>query len=113
MTQENSQAMTAIQERMTIRARVIELREQRDNFDASDYITESDFRDMLDECYEPVDICGYKYDAGRALESVDPIAFRVGYADYTANYELDSIEEYRAIIEELEELETQLDGVTA
>jgi len=97
----------------TLTTRIAELRKERDNFDASDYITESDFRDMLDECYEPVDICGYKYDAGRALESVDPIAFRVGYADYTANYELDSIEEYRAIIEEMEELEAQLEELTA
>jgi hypothetical protein len=97
----------------TLTTRIAELRKERDNFDASDYITESDFRDMLDECYEPVDICGYKYDAGRALESVDPIAFRCGYADYTANYELDSIEEYRAIIEELEELEAQLEELTA
>lgn len=96
-----------------IEERIEELKKEIANFDASDYITESGFRDMLDECYEPVDICGYKYDAGRALESVDPTAFRCGYADYTANYELDSIEEYRAIIEELEELQAQLDGVNA
>jgi len=85
--------------------RIQELRDLIRNFDASDYITESDFRDMLDECYKPVDICGYKYDAGRALQEVDPVAFRCGYADYTANYELDSIEEYRELVEELEELE--------
>lgn len=42
----------------------------------------NDYRDFLNDVHEPVEICGYKYDAATALERVDPIAFRVGLADY-------------------------------
>ena len=41
-----------------------------------------DYRDFLDDVHEEVTICGYKYQASRALEMVDPIAFRVGFNDY-------------------------------
>lgn len=40
------------------------------------------FEDMLNETYSTVSICGYEYDAGRALKEIDPVAFRTGCADY-------------------------------
>lgn len=43
---------------------------------------EEEYRDLLDECYEPVSVCGYTYDAGRALQSLDPIAFCEGVLDW-------------------------------
>lgn len=52
-------------------------------------ITESEqeqrFRDMLDDAYGEVEIAGFKYSTSRALEEVDPTAFRCGMADYFAS----------------------------
>lgn len=31
---------------------------------------------MLDECYPEVQVCGYSFDASRALKEMDPIAYR-------------------------------------
>jgi rubredoxin len=44
--------------------------------------TEDDYRDMLNECYPEIDVCGYKYDPADALEQLDPVAFRCGFNDY-------------------------------
>jgi hypothetical protein len=44
---------------------------------------ESQYEDMLNECYESVSICGYSYDAGRALKLVDEVAFRCGCSDWS------------------------------
>lgn len=98
---------------MTKQEQLAELRRELYYFDASAYITEYDYRDMLNECYGQVEICGYKYDAGCALNTVDPIAFRCGYADYTANYNLDSIEAYRELKTAIEALEYELGEMDA
>lgn len=40
------------------------------------------YEDMLNECYEPVSICGFNYDQGHALRNLDPIAFRCGVCEW-------------------------------
>lgn len=54
--------------------------------DAASYIVENIpeelYDDMLDECYEPVKICGYDYMPSVALRRVDETAYRCGYNDY-------------------------------
>jgi hypothetical protein len=40
------------------------------------------YEELLNECYEPVNICGYEYDQGHALRQLDPVAFRCGVCDY-------------------------------
>lgn len=44
--------------------------------------TEGRYREFLDEVYGEIDVCGYKYDAGRLLELIDPVAFRCGMNDW-------------------------------
>lgn len=48
----------------------------------SDSELEDRFTDVLNECYDSVSICGYEYDAGRALRELDPTAFRCGMLDW-------------------------------
>ena len=43
---------------------------------------EDTFADGLNDCYGPVSVCGYEYDAGRVLREVDPVAFREGFLDW-------------------------------
>lgn len=45
-------------------------------------LSDFEYMDFLDEVYEEVNICGNTYSAGRALEAIDPVAFRCGKADY-------------------------------
>ena len=40
---------------------------------------EDAFFEQLDDCWEPVSVCGYSFDAGRALRDLDPIAFRESF----------------------------------
>ena len=42
-------------------------------------VLEDTFADGLDDCYGPVSVCGYEYDAGRVLREMDPIAFRESF----------------------------------
>lgn len=43
---------------------------------------EEHYDDMLHEVYGTVDIAGMTYDTSRALKNVDPIAYRVGMAEF-------------------------------
>lgn len=40
---------------------------------------EDRFAEALDDCWEPVSVCGFVFDAGRALRKLDPIAFRESF----------------------------------
>ncbi|HSV98695.1 MAG TPA: hypothetical protein VLI39_00875 [Sedimentisphaerales bacterium] len=46
---------------------------------------EEAYEDLLNECYEQIDICGMKYDPGYALKTIDPVAFRCGVSDMLAD----------------------------
>ncbi len=50
-------------------------------------IEESEYQDMLQDIFGDIDVCGYKYDAAYALEQIDPIAYRVGFSDYSSEHE--------------------------
>ena len=40
------------------------------------------YDNMLDECFEPIKICGLEYSPSIALYKVDEIAYRCGLNDY-------------------------------
>lgn len=58
-----------------------------------DYEIEQRYQEMLDECYPVVNIAGYEYGVSYALQNLDPIAYRVGLADYSATQECNDCEE--------------------
>lgn len=45
-------------------------------------VSESVYRDYLDDTCDGVVVCGMTYSAGRVLQEVDPVAFRCGLSDY-------------------------------
>lgn len=45
---------------------------------------EQAYCDSLNDVYGTVDVCGYTYDAGYALQQLDPTAFRCGVADWSS-----------------------------
>lgn len=58
------------------------------------------FDDMLDECYQEVNTCGYTFAPSDVLKSCDPIAYDCEFEDYKDNLRSDI--EY--------ELERMVDG---
>lgn len=46
------------------------------------YVSESEYCDYIDECYETVQVAGITFDASKVLQECDPVAFRCGLGDY-------------------------------
>ena len=72
-------------------------------------ISESDFNEFLDEIEESVNVCGMEFYPSDILKNCDPIAYRCAKSDYESNFDLDDVEEYCDLKDELEELETELE----
>lgn len=53
--------------------------------DLLDWELDDMYEEFLSEAYPPVSICGYEYEAGKALRMVDPLAFRCGQSDWLDN----------------------------
>lgn len=50
-------------------------------------MNESEFMDMLNDDYPPVDLAGIEYSFGFILKEVDPIRFNIWYNDYCSELE--------------------------
>lgn len=54
--------------------------------DERNYLCEAElerrYRDLLNDSYGVVEICGYSYESGDVLQEVDPTAFRCDLADW-------------------------------
>lgn len=52
---------------------------------------ECSFEEGLGDSWGTVSVCGYEYDAGRALRELDPTAFRCGFLDWLDAQESDGV----------------------
>lgn len=43
------------------------------------------YDDLLNECYEPVQVAGLTFDVSEVIFNCDPIAYRVGLADFESD----------------------------
>jgi len=66
--------MTAAEIKKALREDIIE--------EISEYDLDQRYKDMLDEVYGDAEIAGMKYATSRALEELDPTAYRVGFSDW-------------------------------
>ena len=80
-----------------------------DNFEYE--ISESDFDEFLDEVEQSVTVCGMEFYPSDILKSCDPIAYRCAKSDYEYNIDLDNVEEYSDLKDELEALESELEDL--
>jgi hypothetical protein len=48
----------------------------------SDNLLDEMYKEMLDLCYQQIEICGNEYAVSRVLKEVDPIAYRCRYVDW-------------------------------
>jgi hypothetical protein len=67
-------------------------------------LTEEDYDIFLDEVYGEVKIAGLTYSTSYALKEIDPVAYDVGFADWSSEVETEA-EEYKEDEPEEEEEE--------
>lgn len=79
------------------------------HFDLGDYTSETDFIEHLDQCYDPVKICGYEYSPGRLLQKVDYTAFREEFNNWIDTLDKSDNVKYAALESDLEKIEEYLD----
>ena len=77
-----------------------------DHFEYS--CTESEYDDFLDEIEGSITVAGMEFYPSDILKSCDPVAYRCAKNDYESNYDLDDVEEYNDLKDELELLEDRL-----
>lgn len=89
-----------------------EIDTKQSEIDSFEYeISENDFNEFLDEIEEPVNICGMEFYPSDILKNCDPTAYRCAKSDYESSYDLDDVEEYADLKDELEALEAELEGL--
>lgn len=91
-----------------------EIDSKQKEIDSFEYeVSESDFDEFLDDIEESVVVCGMTFYPSDILKSCDPVAYRCAKSDYESNYDLDDIEEYNDLKDELELLEYKLELLEA
>ncbi len=78
--------------------------------DESDY--EDSYIEMLD-CEGTVSAGGLTFSPSRILSELDPIAYSCGLSDYVGTMDLTESEEYQALTDKLEELESDIETLEA
>jgi hypothetical protein len=81
--------------------------------EVSDGDLDQRYRDMLNECYPVVSICGYEYDPAEALAQIDPVAYRCGFADYVGDDDGSGTIEIDGTNYEARDLENMFEGYEA
>ena len=89
-----------------IQNQIDEKQKEIDHFEYT--CTEAEYDEFLDEIEGSVTVAGMEFYASDILKSCDPIAYRCGKVDYESNFDLDNLEEYNDLKDELELLEDQL-----
>ena len=86
-----------------------EIENKQHEIDSFEYeISESDFDEFLDD-EGSVTVCGMEFYPSDILKNCDPIAYRCAKSDYESNYDLDDVQEYVDLKDELESLESEFE----
>jgi len=104
--------MTIATIKANIEAKKLEIKEKQaemDNFEIT--VSEREYDDFLNDCYEEVEICGQTYAPAYALKMVDEISYNTGKSDYEGSQEKEENEDYKELMEDLETLESELEDL--
>ena len=110
--QDLKSAILDIQESILIKKQDLSSLElERDTFDNSSYVNESDFieefEEALDEAYSEVyAVSGFYYST--ILKNCDPISYDISLTEYVDAFDSESIPEFNNILEGIEEAEEEL-----
>lgn len=104
------QQIEAIEVEMTsINEQINNLQSQLDHFEYE--VSESDFDDLLDGCYDMVTIAGMDFYPSDVLKSCDPVAYRCAKSDYESNYDVEDCAEWQELDRELLDLRYKLEDL--
>lgn len=78
----------------------------RDLFDAcytlaEEVVDKDAYNDLLDDCYDPVEIMGVEYDISYVYQKIDPIAYEYSYSEYIDGVASDYHYELKKVDEEI------------
>ena len=73
--------------------------------------SESEYDEMLDDCYPTVEVAGMTFYPSDVLKSCDPIAYRCGKSDYESEYDVSDLADYQDLEAELLQLEEHLESL--
>ena len=91
-----------------IKADIENKQSEIDNFEYE--VSESDFDSYLDD-EGLITLFGMEFYPSDILKNCDPVAYRCAKSDYEYNTDLDNVEEYADLKEELEALESELEDL--
>lgn len=100
---------TLINDILDLSKELAELKEREEELENND--NEEEYDDMLDDVYGEIDVCGYKYYAGRLLQEIDPVAYNCGHSDYNNSLLSDIQSEIEEKEEEIKILQEELNNL--
>ena len=77
--------LNALKDGQSVESIVLQYAESWNGYDVQGgeiVVHRDEYMHLLDEVHCEVEICGYLYSAGRALEAIDPVAFNCSKSDY-------------------------------
>ena len=92
-----------------LKRELTEKEKERDNWEIN--VSEDDYDNWLDDCYGEVGVAGMTYSTSYALKELDPTAYNCGKADYEGTMDLEDDPYYCALLEEIEELESDIESL--
>ena len=92
----------------TLELSITELKSEINDFEYS--LTDAEWDEYLDEDGEQHTSVGSFYPSD-ILKNCDPVAYRCAKSDYEGNFDLDDCTEYTDMVEELENLESDLESL--
>tara|TARA_R110000772_G_scaffold89822_1_gene185875 strand:- start:574 stop:924 length:351 start_codon:yes stop_codon:yes gene_type:complete len=101
---EKDQLLAAIE---TVNIQIADKQQEIDTFELDEWDYADNYDDMLNECHEGV----FGLLPCRILSECDPIAYNVGLSDYVDSLDVEDMEEYQNLKEELVELESELEDL--
>ena len=86
-----------------------QIKDKQHEIDSFEYsCTDDEYDEFLDDIEGSITVSGMEFLPSDILKSCDPVAYRCGKGDFESNYDLDDVEEYNDLKDELESLEDQL-----
>ena len=93
----------------SINEQIENLQSQLDHFEYE--VSESDFNDFLDDCYDMVTVAGMEFYPSDILKSCDPVAYHCAKSEYESNYDVEDCAEWQDLDRELSDLRYKLEDL--
>ena len=92
-----------------LKAQAAEKQKEIDNYE---YVSsQGEYDDYLNDTWGECEISGGTYSTAYALKLIDETAYNTGKSDYDNSIDITTVDDYKELLEELEELECDIDDL--